>query len=184
MVESKFNTVEMNGDATIRGTIGGSIGTFSGKFSADTINAVESINIRDGAVSTYYIFSTKNEEVNGNFSDVIFTVPGQSFDAVYSLFLVVDAKNGYDTSERVFLVPHILLHKDNLLVSEDYIINVSPSYPETKTICFIDVIPKNKNVTYKFNASIHFQNSTSLFSADHSCFIHAKSPVMVECRKR
>lgn len=183
MVESKFNTVEMNGDATIRGTIGGSIGTFSGKFSADTINAVESINIRDGAVSTYYIFSTKNEE-NGNFSDVIFTVPGQSFDAVYSLFLVVDATNGYDRSERAFLVPHILLHKDNLLVSEDYMISVSPSYPETKTICFIDVIPKNKNVTYKFNAFIHFQDTTTSYSSDHYCFIHAKSPVMVECRKR
>ncbi len=76
--------IEGNGDIKIRGTIGGSQGTFSGKFSADAINAVESIHIRDGAVSAYYGFG-RPPMVNGEFTDFTFTLPAQSMDAVYIL---------------------------------------------------------------------------------------------------
>ena len=52
--------IEVNGDGIIRGTIGGSDGTFSGTFAAGNINAVSHINIRDGAVSSYYLFDMPN----------------------------------------------------------------------------------------------------------------------------
>lgn len=46
--------IEINdGNAVIRGILAGADGTFSGKFSARSINAIRKINIRDGAVSSF-----------------------------------------------------------------------------------------------------------------------------------
>lgn len=49
--------IEINDtDSIIRGTMAGVDGTFSGTFSSNNIDAVSSINVRDGAVSSYYHF--------------------------------------------------------------------------------------------------------------------------------
>lgn len=70
----------VHGDATIRGTIGGSFGTFSGRFTADTINAVQSINIRDNAVSVYYLFYPSSS------TDMSIVIPPQGEDSVLFLW--------------------------------------------------------------------------------------------------
>ena len=66
--------IEVNdANAIMRGHFTAATGSFSGKFSATNIDAVNNINIRDGAVSSYYSFSR-----NGATGKNTFTVPART----------------------------------------------------------------------------------------------------------
>lgn len=67
---AEFNDAQ----ATIRGMMVCKEGTFSGTFAATNVDAVQGLNIRGGAVSSYYIFST-----GANNFDVSFTLPPQEY---------------------------------------------------------------------------------------------------------
>lgn len=77
--------IEINDtDSIIRGTMAGVNGTFSGTFSSNNIDAVSSVNVRDGAVSAYYHFHF----VKGS-SDVSFTVLKQPFTSIVDIVIPV-----------------------------------------------------------------------------------------------
>lgn len=62
--------------AKLRGVMVAGKGTFSGSFTADSVDAIDSINIRDGAVSASYAF--QNARVKGKaMLDMSFTIPAQ-----------------------------------------------------------------------------------------------------------
>lgn len=75
-------SIEINdANAVVRGWMAAATGTFSGTFSATNVNAVDTINIRDGAVSAYYAFTAVGQ------SDVTITVPAQGSDYVPTLIV-------------------------------------------------------------------------------------------------
>lgn len=55
--------------AKVRGRIVAASGTFSGVFSADNVDAITELNIRNGAVSSYYTFDEARDDI------LEFTVP-------------------------------------------------------------------------------------------------------------
>ncbi|MGH1374431.1 MAG: hypothetical protein ACRBBW_20510 [Cellvibrionaceae bacterium] len=75
-------TAEFN-DATaiLRGDMVLGQGTFSGEFSSQNIAAVNTLNIRDGAASSFYAFSSAGA------TDVTFTVPAQAINTVSVLHI-------------------------------------------------------------------------------------------------
>lgn len=77
--------IEINDtDSIIRGTMAGVNGTFSGTFDSNNIDAISSINVRDGAVSSYYHFHFAK-----NSSDVSFTVLKQPFTSIVDIVIPV-----------------------------------------------------------------------------------------------
>lgn len=73
-----------DGDAVIRGRIAGSDGTFSGSFDAANIDAIESINVRDGAVSAYYNFEFPNKSMKA-----VFQIPAQKYTQIADIIIPI-----------------------------------------------------------------------------------------------
>ena len=73
-----------DGDAVIRGRIAGVDGTFSGSFDAANIDAIESINVRDGAVSAYYNFEFPNKSMKA-----VFQIPGQKYTQIADIIIPI-----------------------------------------------------------------------------------------------
>ena len=73
-----------DGDAVIRGRIAGSDGTFSGSFDAANIDAIESINVRDGAVSAYYNFMFPNKSMKA-----VFQIPAQKYTQIADIIIPI-----------------------------------------------------------------------------------------------
>lgn len=73
-----------DGDAVIRGRIAGSDGTFSGSFDAANIDAIESINVRDGAVSAYYNFEFPNKSMKA-----VFQIPEQKYTQIADIIIPI-----------------------------------------------------------------------------------------------
>ncbi len=71
-------------DAVIRGRIAGSDGTFSGSFDAANIDAIESINVRNGAVSAYYNFEFPNKSMKA-----VFQIPGQKYTQIADIIIPI-----------------------------------------------------------------------------------------------
>lgn len=74
-------------NAVIRGAIIGATGTFSGEVTADSVNAVREMNIRDGAVSTnmglaYPTLGLPRRTVE-------FTIPGQPFAQAVNIVMPI-----------------------------------------------------------------------------------------------
>lgn len=59
--------MEVNGNALIAGDMDAGDGTFAGTFAADNIGAVQSINIRDGAVTATTFFNLSSEQTDFTF---------------------------------------------------------------------------------------------------------------------
>ena len=77
--------IEINDtDSIIRGTMAGVNGTFSGTFSSNNIDAVSSVNVRDGAVSAYYHF-----HFDESISDFSFTILKQPFTSIVDIVIPV-----------------------------------------------------------------------------------------------
>ena len=77
--------IEINDtDSIIRGTMAGVNGTFSGTFSSNNIDAVSSVNVRDGAVSAYYHFHFDKSS-----SDFSFTILKQPFTSIVDIVIPV-----------------------------------------------------------------------------------------------
>lgn len=72
-------------DAKIRGVIIGATGTFSGEVTADSVNAVREMNIRDGAVSTN--IGLAYDTVGVIRTVVEFAIPGQPFAQAVNIVL-------------------------------------------------------------------------------------------------
>lgn len=73
-----------DGDAVIRGRIAGSDGTFSGSFDAANIDAIESINVRDGAVSAYYNFMFPDGSMKA-----VFKIPVQKYTQIADIIIPI-----------------------------------------------------------------------------------------------
>lgn len=73
-----------DGDAVIRGHIAGSDGTFSGSFDAANIDAIESINVRDGAVSAYYNFMFPDGSMKA-----VFKIPVQKYTQIADIIIPI-----------------------------------------------------------------------------------------------
>lgn len=86
---AEFNDV----NAVIRGAIIGVTGTFSGEITADSVNAVEEMNIRDGAVSTNLGLAYPNVGVFGR-TNVDFVIPGQPFAQAVNIVLPMACQMG------------------------------------------------------------------------------------------
>lgn len=97
--------------AVIRGRIVAATGTFSGTFSADNVEAVKEMNIRNGAVSAYYGFSFA-----AGAKDITFTIPAQPIAPLADIVvpLVVQAV-GIGAQGRVDL------YRNDALVWSEYV---------------------------------------------------------------
>lgn len=75
--------IEINDtDSVIRGVMAGTTGTFSGTFSSLSVNAIEGINIRDGAVSAYYAYTFPYGS-----GRCTFTVPNQPYTQIADIII-------------------------------------------------------------------------------------------------
>ena len=91
-------SIEINGDADIRGTMGGVTGTFSGTFDANLVAAVKAVNVRNGSVSAYYTFQPVSQ---GDFSDISFVIPPFPEPAIYIISTSFSASGGYKVFEYI-----------------------------------------------------------------------------------
>lgn len=73
-----------DGNAVIRGRIAGANGTFSGSFDAANINAIESINVRNGAVSAYYNFMFPDGSMKA-----VFKIPVQNYTQIADIIIPI-----------------------------------------------------------------------------------------------
>ena len=146
------------GDAKIRGSLGAATGTFSGSFSADTVNAVDYINVRDGAVSTYYNF-TANVNSQG-YLDTEFVLPPQRFEALYRISLALQCAEGYgrhcsDGDCDIWRSwAGIRFYRNGTLLSDIHPLNDSDDILIPYTLSVFDVRPADETTVYKFNTTI------------------------------
>lgn len=94
--------------AKIRGKIVAASGTFSGVFAADNIEAVSELNIKNGAVSSYYYFETGN-----GWSEAEFTLPKQENVSVVD---IVAPMRFYVSAQRGITVV-LQLYKNGILIA-------------------------------------------------------------------
>lgn len=100
-----------------RGIMAGANGTFSGTFDATNVNVVQSINIRDGAVSAYYGFAFSNGSPS-----ITFTVPRQPFAQVVEIIAPVELVGlGDETSPG-----YINVYRNGVLITRDAV--TAPTY--------------------------------------------------------
>lgn len=158
-------SIAVHGNAKIRGTIGGSTGTFSGRFSADTIGAIDNINIRDGAVSTYYIFD-KVPTVNYGF-EKSFVMPAQRWDSLLFIFCSISI-GAYPTSNI-----GIRVYKNGTEIASGMNFSFYAGAIIPTTLCVQDILAANQSATYKLSTYRPNYGLSSMLS-----------PVIVEIRKR
>ncbi len=181
-------SIAVYGDAKIRGSIGAAKGTFSGSFSADAVNAVDYINVRDGAVSTYYSFRAG---VNANgYLNTQFALPPQRFEALYRISLALQCSIvfdrdcfGGDCSETTYYAG-IRFYRHGVLLSHIHPLNRSGGLVPY-TFSFFDVRPAHETTVYTFNTthSKQYENTPE----KPSSFGGRLSPtglISVEYRKR
>ena len=78
--------IEINDtNSNIRGMMAGARGTFSGTFSSVNVDAVQNVNIRDGAVNAFYGFNFPKGSTS-----ISFTVPHQPFARVLEIMLPIE----------------------------------------------------------------------------------------------
>lgn len=105
--------IEINDtNSKIRGMMAGAGGTFSGTFSSMNVDAVENVNIRDGAVNAFYGFSFPRG--SGNIS---FTVPHQPFARIAEIILPIEVyEEGNNGGSAV-----ITIYKNGILFARNSI---------------------------------------------------------------
>lgn len=102
----------------IRGMMAGVDGTFSGTFAALNANAVESINIRDGAVNAFYGFNFPRGS-----TEVSFTVPHQPYARVAEIILpieVYEEGNNGGSAEVAIYKNGVLLDQQRITAAAGY----------------------------------------------------------------
>lgn len=100
-------------DAIIRGRMVGASGTFSGTFSADNVEAVQELNIRNGAASAYYGFTFA-----GGSQDISFSLPAQPYSNIADLIVPCSIVfNGASSSVNGYGV--LRLYKNGALIGEE-----------------------------------------------------------------
>lgn len=147
--------IEINDtNSSIRGTMAGVDGTFSGTFSSNNIDAISSVNVRDGAVSAYYHFHFAK-----NSSDVSFTVLKQPFTSIVDIVIPVSIEeagegnpnriSGYKPATiSVYKNGVLFIHKDMHPNSRHYV-----SYISALRIVDFNV---NSNTTYRVVVTNHW----------------------------
>lgn len=98
--------------AKLRGVMVAGKGTFSGEFTADSLDAFESINIRDGAVSTSYGFQF-GRTTGQPLLDVTFTIPAQTFAPLIEI--IVPANYSIQQSGGT---PNYALYRNGALIGQ------------------------------------------------------------------
>lgn len=100
--------------AVFRGRMVGASGTFSGTFSADVIDAVDAINIRDGAVSAYYGFSFA-----AGSREATFTIPAQPHAGVVDIIAPVSVHSCGRAGKNNSNFAKASIYRDGVLVASD-----------------------------------------------------------------
>ncbi len=129
-------------DAIIRGRMVAASGTFSGTFSADNVEAVQEINIRNGAASSYYGFSFP-----GGSTDISFSIDPQPHTNIADVIVPcsIRIRGKTDLAHSGIMS----LYKDGVLIGQERvffdarIINSGGKAPSTVTVytvCFTQVI--------------------------------------------
>ena len=184
-------SIVIHGDAKVRGTIGGGVGTFSGVFSADTVDAVDTINIRDGAVSTYYNFTAATD--SAGFLDTTFTLPAQPFTALYRISLGINCANYEDvydcdrSSESCYRDYHysgIRFYRNGSVVTHiRELVDTKEVIP--MTFSYFDVRPAGEVTTYKIDTTHEYiTDSGEHRFGGQGGVLYPSGTVSVEFRKR
>ena len=106
--------IEINDtNSKIRGMMAGAGGTFSGTFSSLNVDAVENINIKDGAVNAFYGFSFPRGS-----NSISFTVPHQPFARVVEITVPIEVYE-YGKSQGSGAV--IKVYKNGVLFKQETI---------------------------------------------------------------
>lgn len=106
--------IEINDtNSKIRGMMAGAGGTFSGTFSSTNVNAVENINIKDGAVNAFYGFSFPRDS-----ETISFTVPHQPFARVVEILIPIEV---FEYGESQGSGAEITVYKNGVLFKHETI---------------------------------------------------------------
>lgn len=139
-------------DAIIRGRMVAASGTFSGTFSADNVEAVQEINIRNGAASAYYGFSFP-----GGSTDISFSIDPQPHTNIADLVVpcsIIFYGRSYKDRDCGF----ISLYKDGALIGNERIFyggiesedGVWDKFSLTQVIRYIDMgVSSSQPSTYR-----------------------------------
>lgn len=157
-------TAEFN-DATanIRGKIVAASGTFSGIFSADNVEAISELNIKNGAVSTYYYFDT------GYGSEARFTLPKQQNVSVIDIVAPMQFNITAETGAQVIL----RLYKNDILINK-MIFGIGASIDTIMAMRFMDFDVNSETYTKYLLRGRYYSRGDALFLGH----------VVVGCRKR
>lgn len=102
--------------AVIRGRMVAASGTFSGTFAADVIDAVDTINIRNGAVSAYYGFGFA-----AGSQDATFTIPAQPHASVVDIIAPIMVESFGKSAYRTNMEGRAEVYRDGVLVARDIV---------------------------------------------------------------
>lgn len=142
-------------DAKIRGIIIGATGTFSGEITADSVNAVREMNIRDGAVSTNLGMAYPSVGVLGRVN-VDFVIPGQPFVQAVNIILPMACQMA-GNNESGFVI--LRAYRNGVLIWEEQWSSFNlDGFTRTYTFQWyanmrfldLDVPPSGTSVSYRF----------------------------------
>lgn len=150
--ECQFNT-----NCWIRGRMVAMTGTFSGTFTADQVDVIENINIRNGAVSSYIQYSRKKEPGETAIQHLEWTIPAQPFGSVIDITIPTTVRllaGSYVT----FVPPVVSVYRNGILVARHKVNYLSGDLSLFASIRYLDFdVPRDTAVTYR----VEVQNTAS-----------------------
>lgn len=150
--------------ANIRGKIVAASGTFSGVFSADNVEAISELNIKNGAVSAYYYFDT-----GAGYSEAEFTLPKQQNVSVVDIVAPMRFNVSAESGSQVV----ISLWKNGVMVNEQ-IFSIAASIDTIMAMRYLDFDVSSETYAKYLLKGRYYSRGDALFLGH----------VVVGCRKR
>lgn len=148
---------QFNSNVWLRGRMVGMTGTFTGKFKADSVDAVSAINIRNGSVSSYIQFSRKRDpEVEDKIRELEWTIPAQAYATEIDLTIpvVLDLDSGAFDTPTMWCTVTIWRNGQQVATSQiigrAYDSDFESGWQQMSSIRYIDFdVPKDNPVVYR-----------------------------------
>ena len=142
--ECQFNT-----NCWIRGRMVAMTGTFSGTFTADEVDVIENINIRNGAVSSYIQYSRKKEPGETEIEVLEWTIPAQPYGSVIDITIPTTVRL-LAGSYTIFVPPTLTIYRNGVMVVQEKINYLSGDISLFASIRYLDFdVPRDTSVTYR-----------------------------------
>lgn len=142
--ECQFNT-----NCWIRGRMVAMTGSFSGTFTADQVDVIESINIRNGAVSSYIQYSRKKEPGETQIEYLEWTIPAQPFGTVVDITIPTTVRL-LAGSYTIFVPPVVTVYRNGQQIARHKVNHLSGDISLFASIRYIDFdAPLDMPVTYR-----------------------------------